>query len=584
MMIADPPVRSAQKQHSVLIVDDNVTNLQVISDYLKDFGYRILVAQSGEKAIQRARYARPDLILLDVMMPGIDGFETCLQLKAAAHTSGIPVIFMTALAETEAKIRGFQVGGVDYVTKPFQHEEVLARVRMHLQLSDLTQSLKAQNLKLELSNHIGQQISALLDMESLLLEAVESIQTKFDCAAVMGWLVDTTRKYLELRALAGTVAPETYYLEQRLPLGDAAHPISATLLTAEPHQSPDGKAAPDGSVHPVLDEGYSLLALPMRAGGQIVGVLAVLGHGPGAFRPPEIHIFQSLTNQIAIGVENARLHERITRLNRHLEQEISERTGELELAYQNLEQLDRAKLDFIQIASHELRTPLTIIHGYTRLLAQEPGLRAKKDARKLLDAVMNGTRRLTDIVNTMLDVTQIESNILQASRKPVHLQGVIESVAAGFDPVLNRRQLSLSLTGLDGLPLIQGDEELLSKAFYHLIVNAIKYTPDGGNIRIGGKSHHRENVPGLVEITIQDTGIGINPDQLELIFEKFYQTTSASQHSSGRTSYKGGGPGLGLAIARGIISAHGGKVWAESEGQNEENLPGSIFYIHMPAA
>ncbi|MBP0020495.1 MAG: hybrid sensor histidine kinase/response regulator [Cyanobacteria bacterium SBLK] len=127
---------------TILIVDDNPTNLSIIVDYLEDCGLTISVSRNGESGIKRARFLHPDLILLDVMMPGIDGFETCRRLKADEETRDIPIIFMTALTNPEDKVKGFEVGGVDYVTKPIQHEEVYARILTHLRIQKLTQDLE----------------------------------------------------------------------------------------------------------------------------------------------------------------------------------------------------------------------------------------------------------------------------------------------------------------------------------------------------------------------------------------------------------------------------------------------------------
>lgn len=133
----------------ILLVDDNPTNLSVLFDSLSDYGFKILVAQDGESAIEQLEYILPDLILLDVMMPGIDGFETCRRLKENQATKDIPVIFMTALAETVDKVKGFQVGGVDYITKPIQPEEVLCRVQTHLTIQKLQKRLLEKNLHLQ---------------------------------------------------------------------------------------------------------------------------------------------------------------------------------------------------------------------------------------------------------------------------------------------------------------------------------------------------------------------------------------------------------------------------------------------------
>jgi signal transduction histidine kinase len=132
------------EQYTLLIIDDNPTNLGVIVDYLEEAGFNIVVARDGETGLKRAEIAKPKLILLDVMMPEIDGFETCRRLKAEQKTSDIPVIFMTALDNVEDKVKGFEVGGIDYVTKPIQHEEVLARINTHLRIQDLTIKLNAK--------------------------------------------------------------------------------------------------------------------------------------------------------------------------------------------------------------------------------------------------------------------------------------------------------------------------------------------------------------------------------------------------------------------------------------------------------
>ena len=139
----------ATNKPTILVVDDNPTNLQVLLESLKRTGLKILVARTGESAIQQAEYGKPDLILLDVMMPGIDGFETCRRFKTLEAFKDIPIIFMTALTDTTDKLKGFQAGGVDYVTKPLQHEEVLARVVTHLTIRRLQQESREQHLLLQ---------------------------------------------------------------------------------------------------------------------------------------------------------------------------------------------------------------------------------------------------------------------------------------------------------------------------------------------------------------------------------------------------------------------------------------------------
>ena len=149
LLITDDDQPESRNIYTVLIVDDMPNNISVLYETLIRFGYKVLVARDGKSAIEQAGLAQPDLILLDVMMPGMDGFETCRRLKQLEATRAIPVLFMTALAETIDKINGFNMGAVDYITKPFQLPEVLARIDTHLTLRALQRKLEASNALLE---------------------------------------------------------------------------------------------------------------------------------------------------------------------------------------------------------------------------------------------------------------------------------------------------------------------------------------------------------------------------------------------------------------------------------------------------
>ena len=148
---------------TLLIVDDLPANIGILMKYLEDTGFRILVALDGEKALETAEKVHPDLILLDVMMPGMDGFETCARLKSRQDLREIPVLFASALSDTIDKVKGFQAGGIDYITKPFQVEEVLARIQTHLALSVMKKQLTEQNERLKLSEELLQMTNAELE-------------------------------------------------------------------------------------------------------------------------------------------------------------------------------------------------------------------------------------------------------------------------------------------------------------------------------------------------------------------------------------------------------------------------------------
>lgn len=145
------------QDYSILLVDDTPNNLDVLIEFLQEYGFNLRVALSGESALERIRYDAPDIVLLDVLLPNIDGFETCRQLKADPATRDIPIIFMTSLASAEDKVRGFEVGAVDYVTKPLQQAEVLARITLHLRQRDMAQDLAAQHQQLLQSSQVERQ-------------------------------------------------------------------------------------------------------------------------------------------------------------------------------------------------------------------------------------------------------------------------------------------------------------------------------------------------------------------------------------------------------------------------------------------
>jgi two-component system sensor histidine kinase/response regulator len=157
---------SESPKPTILIVDDTPVNVAVLAEHLVSHGFSVMVAQDGEEGIERAQFAPPDLILLDVMMPGIGGFETCRKLKAHEATKNIPVIFMTALSDIDDKITAYKLGGVDYVTKPFHAEEVLARINTHLSLQAMRRQLQAQNRQLQQEIAVRQQAEAVLAQRS----------------------------------------------------------------------------------------------------------------------------------------------------------------------------------------------------------------------------------------------------------------------------------------------------------------------------------------------------------------------------------------------------------------------------------
>jgi len=251
---------------------------------------------------------------------------------------------------------------------------------------------------------------------------------------------------------------------------------------------------------------------------------------------------------------------------------------ELEDVKQKLERLDRTKSNFIAVAAHELKTPLTLIEGYAAMM-RDAAQNGEDSSEELLRGVSTGVRRLREIVDDMIDVSLIDNSLLSLNFQPTWLHHILDLLTSDLEETVRGRKLKLIIKSFPGSEqMIFADPERLYQALRNLLTNAIKFTPDGGKITVDGR-----NLPGFIEIIISDTGIGISAEDQALIFEKFGQLGETSLHSSGKTKFKGGGPGLGLPIVRGIIEAHGGTIWVESPGYDEKKCPGSTFHVLLPA-
>jgi len=261
-----------------------------------------------------------------------------------------------------------------------------------------------------------------------------------------------------------------------------------------------------------------------------------------------------------------------------MEKHVAYVSNELMKVQAQMERLDQSKSSFISVAAHELKTPLTLVEGYTAMMRDMINSTQNEQMSALIEGVNNGIKRLRTIVDDMIDVSLIDNNLLSLNFQPTWLSHIIDLARQEFAETIKTRNLTLEVQPFEGNnTTFFADTERVYQAFSNVLSNAIKYTPDGGKITISGRT-----LPGFVEVTVTDTGIGIDPEDQEIIFGKFGQLGNVLLHSSGKTKFKGGGPGLGLPIARGIIEAHGGTIWVESEGHDEKRCPGSTFHILLP--
>ena len=297
-------------------------------------------------------------------------------------------------------------------------------------------------------------------------------------------------------------------------------------------------------------------------------------------KPIDISSFPNQVQSFLQGqVDKLSDEEQNTQLKIYTQQLVERLEGkvrEMQEANERLRELDRMKSDFIVLVSHELRTPLTIINGYSDLLKQtqtEPN----SQLSFIVSGLTKGIERLSQVVGEIISVSRIAAGTLELALGPVRLSDVVNAIVNEQRKTVEERQMTLTVEDLTSLPLIQGDGTQLRAAIENVVVNAIKYTPDKGRVTIRGKT-----VPNAVVITVEDTGIGVPLEEQRRIFEHFHILGSIQHHSTSKSNFKGGGLGVGLAIARGIVEAHQGRIWVESEKRDMENPPGSKFHILLP--
>jgi signal transduction histidine kinase len=322
---------------------------------------------------------------------------------------------------------------------------------------------------------------------------------------------------------------------------------------------------------------------PIIMDNALIGLLAC---GPKVNDAPiyqhDLELLIALANQTGVALRNTRLVADL----RHLNASMQSLNRSLGSANERMGKLDSVKTDFITIASHELRTPLAQVRGYTDILdaLNDGGMLDQDQTRGLASNLRKATERMEELISAMLDVSQLDVNAMDLRFVQTSLESVLRMAIEPLTDPVKQRKLTLSARGLSGLPSIEADMQRLVQAFRNIITNAIKFTPDGGRIDISAALHDSQAMPGteMILVRIADTGIGINPTDLDLIFNKFYRSSDPGLHSTGAYKFMGAGPGLGLTIAKGVIEGHGGKIWVESPGHDPQTTPGSTFYIQLP--
>ncbi|HZG39282.1 MAG TPA: ATP-binding protein [Nodosilinea sp.] len=553
------------KAGTILVVDDTPTNLEVLFDFLSNAGFKVLFAEDGESALKTAHYATPDLILLDILMPGLNGFETCQRLKENEATASIPVIFLTALTETNEKVKGFALGAVDFITKPLQYEEVLARVNTHLRLQSLAKQLQDQNARLEQEVEERKQVEADLQRQNqrsqLFAEVTLKIRQSLQIDNILQTSVTEVQHILQAdRVLIYRLWPDgTGSSVAEAVQGDWPE-VMGIVFPAEvfPDETKEqyshgrirklGNVERDRDVPPCLVEFLhqlqvkAKLVVPILTQGDLWGLL--IAHqcsGPRQWTTFEIELLQQLGNQVAIALTQAQLFEQETQQR----QELARSNEELQ--------------QFAYIASHDLQEPLRMVTSYLQILERRYQGRLDPDADDFIQFAVDGALRMRTLINDLLTYSRVGTRG-QAFE--------LTSCRLAVDSAIANLQLAIEESGAvvtyGDLPQLRADPTQLTQLFQNLISNAVKFRSEAP-CRVTIEASQKADA---WLFAVQDNGVGLDPQYAERIFVIF-------QRLNNRLDYPG--TGIGLAVCKKIVERHGGNIWVQSEpGQ------GATFYFTLP--
>ena len=533
-------MKSVSTTQPILLVDDTPTNLSVLSATLAEAGYKVAVAVDGEGAIAQAHNTSPVLILLDVNMPGIDGFETCRRLKADAKTQEIPVIFMTALDNLAAKTKGFNVGAVDYITKPFQEGEVLARVNTHVELYQLRQ--QNQQLQQAMSDRLRVEVDLSRlnnDLEQEIQQRVTDLHTSEERLRLV---IEATHDAIWDWDIIHNTVFRSPQIKGFLGLGSMT-PDGEALVYEDLYERihPEDRQKFEQGLRNQLDHDipYRIELRIQRANGQYGWFLdqAILLRDNEGQPIRLVGALSDITSQKVAELA-------VRQLNADLEDRVKQRTAQLESVNQELE-------SFVYSVSHDLRAPLRHIHGFVNALRTLLEQNARPLAQKVnhyLSVIDESSQKMGTLIDGLLLLSRVGRRTLRP--QAVNLDDIARQamdIARSStlyecpDPIKWR---------IAPLPTVYGDAALIQQIFVNLMGNAIKFSHRNKpqEIEVG------TTVEGI--IFVKDHGVGFSMDYADKLFSPFERLHSKSDFS---------GTGIGLSIVQRIVYRHGGKIWAESQ-------------------
>ena len=553
---------------SILVVDDRPEKLLALEAVLEDLGQEIVRAYSGREALRQVLAREFAVILLDVNMPGMDGFETASLIRQRKSSEHIPIIFITAFGDEMHAARGYSLGAVDYILAPVVPEVLRTKVAVFVDLFRKSQQLRRQTdwlrsraEQLHKVTAASLAINSALSVDEMLAvvnEAARRIIGAHQAGAVATLgpgrqrvlrVADFSDKYLGASACC-TAMEGTEAWRSVITSGNPVRLTQAETERASPEwrEPPGGLRLGNGMIGlPAEPPLRGWLAAPLTGrDGHNMGVLQLSDRYDGDFTNDDEAILVQLAQMASIALENS--------------------------LYAEEREANRIKDEFLATLSHELRTPLNAILGWTQLLRSSPG-GVTTDLQEVghgLEVIERNARSQTKLIEDLLDVSRITSGKMRLQIKPTEIGPVVLAAVDVIRPAAEAKQITVDcvLEPEAAATVLPADPDRLQQVFWNLFSNAVKFTPAGGRI-----SCRLDRRPEEVVLRVADTGTGINPQFLPRVFDRFRQADSSSTRSQG-------GLGIGLTIVRHVVELHGGSVRAESEGEGR----GAVFTVALPVA
>jgi signal transduction histidine kinase len=536
----------------ILIVDDRPDKLLALSTALGDICQNIVTADSGRTALKLLLERTFAVILLDVNMPGMDGFETASLIRQRQASESTPIIFITSFGDDMHVSRGYSLGAVDYILAPVVPEVLRTKVAVFLELGRKTREIEQQARRLA---HRAEQLHKL-SQASLAVHSAISIDKMLQV------ITDTAREIIGAhRATAVTTWDENWDRCKRTislsPQWESRRPLLSSLRGADLHafwlaidrasrlsprdlQSHSAWPALGRPLWDSSDEPDWLAAPLTGRDGRDMGLLHVCGKVQGDFTAEDEAVLLQLAQMASIAIENT------------LNSEARE--------------ANRIKDEFLATLSHELRTPLTAMLGWTQLL--RTGALGSDETARGLEIIERNVLAQAKLIDDLLDVSRIITGKLRLNVRPLSLLSVIEAALDVVRPAADAKGIQLEASLDPSAAHIGGDPDRLQQVVWNLLVNAVKFSPTGGKVHVSLARHDSRS-----QIRVSDNGDGIDAEILPHIFDRFRQADSSTRRAHG-------GLGLGLAIVRHVVELHGGTVRAESPGPGL----GANFVVDLPAA